>query len=199
MQLQNTFCGPRCMKPWLINGLISTASHGGEMKRTGNRSGASALLRFWWRWWWEAWIVSVSAEACPALNIQCLQSSVSEETERAVLKHQLSREHSIAWGLLFTTSSLGRSLPMAEWESTSKLLLLLLSTPWTWGDITVLCSVSLHCEYLDSSRFFITNLLPTPGFHCQNIYWLFKVVSIVRTYTVEFFVKNFLYNSYCCL
>lgn len=181
-----------------MNGLISIAWHGGEVKRTGNRSGASAVLQLWWRWWWEAcWIAGVSAEACPALNGQCLQSSVSEETGRAILKHQLSREHSIAWGLLFTTSSLGRSLPMAEWESTSKFLLL--STPWTWGDITLLCSLSLHCECLDSSRFFITKLLPTPGFHCQNVYWLFKVISIVRTYTVEFFVKNFLYNSYCCL
>ena len=136
---------------------------------------------------------------CWGLFIHRLQSSVSEERGQAILKHELSKEHSVAWCLLFTTSSLGPSLPMAEWESTSKQILLLLSTPWTWGEITLLCSLSLHSECLDSSRFFITKLLPTPGFHCQTVYWLFKVVSIVRIYTAEFFVKNFLYNSYCCL
>lgn len=183
-----------------MHGLISTAAHGGEVKRTGNRSGASAVLWLWWRWWREAcWIVGVSAEPCPVLSIHRLQSSVSEERGQAILKHGLSKEHSVAWCLLFTTSSLGPLLPMAEWESTSKQILLLLSTPWTWGEITLLCSLSLHSECLDSSRFFITKLLPTPGFHRQTVYWLFKVVSIVRIYTAEFFVKNFLYNSYCCL
>lgn len=167
-----------------MHGLISTAAHGGEVKRTGNRSGASAVLWLWWRWWREAcWIVGVSAEPCSALSICRLQSSASEERGQAILKHGLSREHSVAWCLLFTTSSLGPSLLMAEWESTSKQILLLLSTLWTWGEITLLCSLKpplwvpwffqiLYNQASSHTRLPLPNCLLTfqGCFHSQNIY-----------------------------